>query len=350
MTMELTAAGASARNAWRHVLPSDQNALVSQTPEWMDCICASGPYEDATRAYQGADGRQVVLPLARRRDLPAAASVANSMPFGWGTGGLVCPEGRVSSQEVAAVVADLATEHALRVGVRPSPATESVWARAVPEGVVRIPHMTQTVDISGGFDDLWKHGFASTVRSHCRKAERRGVTAERDDTGRLMEVFDALYRKSVVRWAQQQHEPLWLAQWRARRRDPQRKFAVVAERLGPACRVWVASRGGEPIAAMVVLAQGEHSTVWRGAMDKEAVTGTGANELLHRLAIEEACQSGHRFFHLGESAPSSALARNKRGFGAEEAHYTGYRFERLPLTAADRFLRRQVKRVIGFRD
>jgi hypothetical protein len=53
---------------------------------------------------------------------------------------------------------------------------------------------------------------------------------------------------------------------------------------------------------------------------------------------------------LGESAPSSTLARNKRGFGANEAYFTNYRFERIPLTAADRFLRRQVKRVIGFRD
>jgi hypothetical protein len=350
MTMELAGVGAAARAAWRQVLPSDPSALISQTPEWMDCVCASGQYEDETRAYEDADGRQIVLPLARRRNLPAAAGVASSMPFGWGTGGLVCPGGRVSSGELATVVADLSTQRALRVGVRPSPDAESAWAAAVPEDVVRIGHMTQSVDLSGGFDDVWTHGFASTVRSHCRKAERRGVTAERDDTGRLMEVFDALYRRSVVRWAQQQHEPLWLAQWRARRRDPRCKFEIVAERLGPACRVWVAWRAGEPIAAIVVLTQGEHSTVWRGAMDREAAKGTGANELLHRLAIEEACQSGHRFFHLGESAPSSALARNKRGFGAKEAHYTGYRFERLPLTAADRFLRRQVKRVIGFRD
>jgi hypothetical protein len=53
---------------------------------------------------------------------------------------------------------------------------------------------------------------------------------------------------------------------------------------------------------------------------------------------------------MGESAPSSPLARNKRAFGAEEEHYMGYRFERLPLTAADQFLRRQVKKVIRFRD
>ena len=103
-------------------------------------------------------------------------------------------------------------------------------------------------------------------------------------------------------------------------------------------------------ARITVLAHGEHSTAWRGAMDKHVAAGSGANELLHRLAIEEACESGRRFFHMGESAPSSPLARNKRAFGAEEEHCTGYRFERLPLTAADQFLRRQVKRAIRFRD
>ena len=143
MTMELTAVGA-ARAAWRQVLPSDPTALVSQTPEWMDCVCASGQYEDATRACQTADGRQIVLPLARRRNLLAVAGAASSMPFGWGTGGLVCPGGRVSSQEVAAVVADLSTQRALLVGVRPSPAAESAWAVGVPEEVVRSRHMTQT--------------------------------------------------------------------------------------------------------------------------------------------------------------------------------------------------------------
>jgi hypothetical protein len=85
-------------------------------------------------------------------------------------------------------------------------------------------------------------------------------------------------------------------------------------------------------------------------MDKDVAAKAGANELLHRMAIEEACAAGHRFFHLGESAPDSSLARNKRAFGAEEWYSTSYNFERLPVTAVDRFLRRQVKRMIGFRD
>jgi hypothetical protein len=101
---------------------------------------------------------------------------------------------------------------------------------------------------------------------------------------------------------------------------------------------------------MIVLTHGRHCTLWRSAMDKRVAARSGANELLHRLAIEEACDAGRRFFHLGESAPGSPLAHHKRGLGAEEEHYTGYRFERLPLTAIDRFVRRQVKRVIGFRE
>lgn len=349
MSLELTGVGTSARAAWRRALAVDPDALVSQTPEWMDCVCASGRYEDATRAYASRDGHVLVLPLARRRR-SGPMGVLTSMPFGWGTGGLVTSCEGVRSDDIAAVAADLATQPALLIGVRPSPGTAQAWLDGVPANVVRTHHMSQTVDLTDGFDAVWSQGFASTVRSHCRKAERKGVTVERDDTGRLMTVFDALYRKSVDRWAAQQHEPLWLARWRAARRDPTEKFQDVAKGLGSACRVWVASRAGEPVASMVVLAHGHHSTMWRAAIDKEAVKGTGASELIHRMAFEEACNSGHRYFHLGDSAPSSALARNKRGFGAAEFHYTGYRFERLPLTAADSFLRRQVKWAIRFRD
>ncbi len=346
--MELSAVGAEAREPWRRVLALDPNAVVSQTPQWMDCVCASGRYEDATRAYAGNGGSQLILPLARLR-LPPASNVVMSMPFAWGNGGLISPGGHLTASQVAAVVGDLASQRALLISVRPSPATASAWAGAVPQDAVQIRHMSQTVDLSEGFGAVW-NGFAESVRRHCRQAERRGVAVERDDTGRLMPVFDALYRKSVERWARQQNEPVWLARWRAARRDPSKKFQTVAERLGSDCRVWVGSCAGEPVAAMVVLAHGQHSTMWRAAMDKQAAKGTGASELLHRLAIEEACEAGHRFFHLGDSAPSSGLARNKRGFGAHETHYTAYQFERGPLIATHRFLRREVKRIIRFRD
>jgi hypothetical protein len=348
VSVSLIAVGPAARTAWREALERDPDALVSQTPAWMDCVRDSGRYEDATRAYEAADGHLLVLPLARRR-LPGVPGVAASMPFGWGTGGLISSRGRLTSADVRDVVAELVGQRMIAIGVRPSPLTAAAWSAALPDHLLRTQHLTQSISLIGGTDAVWSRA-AATVRSHCRKAERRGVTLQRDDTGRHIPVFDSLYRMSVERWAREQHEPSWLARWRASRRDPEEKFRSVAARLGRACRVWTAWRAGSPVAAMVVLTHGRHSTMWRAAIDKDAVRGTGANELLHHAVIAEACEEGHRYLHLGDSAPGSKLARNKRGFGTVDMTYAGYRFERLPLTEADQFLRVQVKRAIGFRD
>lgn len=349
MTVELIAEGPAARGAWQEALARDPYAVTSQTPAWMDCVVSSGRYADATRAYQTADAQLLVLPMARRRR-GGMPTVLSSMPFGWGTGGLLGTRGYLLADDVAAVIADLAELRALAVSVRPHAVIADVWRQGVPAGVATTGYMSQTVDLTGGFDEVWRHRFAATVRSHCRKAERRGVTVEHGDGGELMDVFDRLYRASVDRWASQQHEPVWLARWRAQLRDPPAKFQEVGRRLGPACRTWVAWRGGAPIVVMLVLSHGRHSTMWRAASDREAARGTGASELVHQLAIEHACATGKRYFHLGDSAPASPLAANKRKFGGIESHYAAYRFERLPLTATDRFLRRQVKRAIGFRD
>jgi len=348
MKVKLTAVGAEARGAWKQALAVDSDALVSQTPAWMDCVCGFGRYEDATRAYETEDGHQLVLPLARRR-LPKPVTAVSSMPFGWGTGGLISSRGRASGEDVAAVVDDLAQERSILIVLRPSPMTDRVWGPVMPNEAIRIRYLSQSVDLTGGFSGAWKN-FSSAAQRQCRKAERLGVTAERDDSGRLMPVFDALYRTSVDRWARQQHEPRWLAQWRARRRDPSAKFEAVAERLAAACQVWIAWRAGEPLAGVVVLTNGHHATYWRGAMDKDAARATGATELLHQHVIEEACNSGHLYYHLGDSSPSSGLARHKARYGAKEYVYSAYRLERLPVTAVDRFVRRNAKKLIRFRD
>jgi GNAT acetyltransferase-like protein len=347
--MRLTAEGAAARAAWERILPGDPFATVSQTPAWMDCLCAAGGWEDATRAYETADGRELVLPLARRRRSRDPARADASMPFGWGTGGLLCTGAGLSAADVSAVAADLCARPPLRTTLRPSPMTEAQWAAGMPARARRTRHMSQSVDLAGGFAEV-AAGFSSSTRRNVRKAERGPLAVEWESGPRLVPVFDALYRASVERWAEQQHEPRALAQWRARRRDPRRKFEMVATRLGDACRIGAVSRSGEAVAAIIVLSHGEHSTYWRGAMNRELAGGTGANELLHSTAIEEACHAGRRWYHMGDSAPGSALAEFKRRLGAREEHYTGYRLERWPLSEAEEMVRRAAKRVLRFRD
>jgi hypothetical protein len=182
-----------------------------------------------------------------------------------------------------------------------------------------------------------------------RKAERSGLEIECDTTGRLVPVFFELLTLSIERWARHQHEPLALARWRGRRRDPLHKFERMAAVLGDAMRVWVAWKDGEAVASMVVLI-GPNASDTRGAMNKELAAPTHANDLLQWLAIEDASALGCRMYHLGESGASRSLGHFKEKFGARPVPYCEYRIERLPLSRVDTISREAVKRLLGFRD
>jgi Acetyltransferase (GNAT) domain len=336
------------REVWQEVLKADAQALVFQAPAWLDCICALGGYEDASRLYETPGGRRLVLPMVRRKGLPKALTTQASLPLGWGIGGLVA-SGPLEAADVAAIFADLAGRAVLRTSLRPNPLGAEVWAAARPPGVIAVPRLAHILDLDGGFERVWTKRFASETRTAVRKAERSGLVVACDTSGKLVPVFYDLFRLSIDRWARQQHEPRPLARWRGRRRDPLCKFQLVAQALGAACRLWVAWRDGRPAAAILVL-QGANASYTRGVMDKEVAGPSQANVLLHRLAIEEACRAGCRYYHMGESGPSASLAQFKSRFGATAYGYNEYRLERLPLTSVDAHLRGLVKRFIGFKD
>jgi len=336
------------REAWQAAYEADPEALVTQSPEWLDCICAVGAYEDASRLYDFGGGRHAVLPLAARPGLPDALAVRASYPHAWGIGGSLAPGGP-RPDEVAAIFADLSATRGLRTFFRPNPLRADLWAAARPSGVVEIRRRGHVLDLAGGFDQVWKERFSGKARTGARRAERAGIVAERDTTGRLVPVFYDLYVRSLDRWAGRQHEPRLLAQLRGRRRDSVRKLLTIAHTLGEACRLWIAWRDGRPAAGILVL-QGRNAHFTRGAMDVEVARDTHANDLLHRLAIEEACTAGCRSYHMGESGWSLPLSRYKEKFGAEPVEYAEYALERLPLTTVDRKLRRAVKAVLRFAD
>lgn len=343
------ATGPGAREAWLRLARGRAGVRPTQTPAWLDCVRAGGDVEDATRLYVTPGGREVVLPLARRRRPVAALSPEDSWPEGWEAGGLLA-DGPLGREDVAAVVSDLRGRGVLRTGVRVQvrPEERAVWDAVVPSRTWCQRRDTQVLDLDGGFDTVWRDRFTSKVRSTARKAVRRGVTVESDAAGRLVPEFDALYRQSVDRWARERNEPVGLRRWLAARREPVDKWAAVAAGMGESCRVWLARREGHAIAAIVVLTHGDQAYYWRGAMDKERVTGTGANELLHCSALEEACAAGVRQYDLGVS-PTEALARFKAGFGPRRETLLTYRFERVPVSRAETWVRETAKRVAGVR-
>lgn len=321
------------RDVWDRLIASDPNSLPTQTGRWLDAICSVTGLEDASRMYQAVDGRLLVLPLLRRRAL-GVPLVETSLPYGWGPGGLLAEDGLLRPDDVRAVFADLATAGAPLVRLRPSPATAKVWDEAASPVALRRAHMAQTVNLGAGFDEVWRARFKGDTRNRVRRAERHGVVIERDDTGRLVWIFQELYWKSVARWARHDGRPLVLARWQAARQEPDRKLAAVSAAMGDCCRTYVAYVKGSPAAAIVVLLGGTGAAYWRGAMDEDAAGKSYANYLLHSTAIKDACAAGCSAYHMGDSAPGSKLALFKSRFGAEERHYASYRVERLPFTTA----------------
>lgn len=337
------------RDVWWDLAAQDADSRVTQTPTWLDCLCATGPYRDASRLYKFDDGSQIVLPLASRRRHPQWLDAEESWPAGWGIGGPVAPGG-VSPGKARALFEDLARRPVLRVGVRLRPGNTEVWERAAPADFRLEPHMTQVVDLAGGFGTVWERRFHTRVRRDVRRAEKSKVHVEVDRTGRLVPVFHDLYERSIERWAGQQHEPLALARWRRRREFPIQRLAAVAARFGASCSVWLAWYAGEPAASIVVLRYGRHAKFWRAAMNRELAHPVRATTLLNRLAIEEACKAGCGDYDMGESTPGSSLAHYKAGFGADSRSSPRYFRERLPVSAAEAGLRTAVKRIIRFQD
>lgn len=337
------------RTLWRGLLDADAESMPGQAPEWIDCICATGRYADASRLYELSDGQQLLLPMVRRTGVLGAAGFEASLPPAWGIAGLLAARPPTVAH-IAVVARDLRDRRVLRTAVRPNPRRGEAWASACPAGVTVIGRRAHVLDLDGGFDHVWSARFPSRTRGKMRKAERAGVTIERDTSGRLMPAFYDLYLRSVTRWAGRQHEPAALAHWRAARREPLERLERVARTLGPRCQLWMASLDGTPVAGIIVLRGANSAHYTRGAMHAELAGPVEANYLLFRHAIQDACNDGVRRLHMGESGTSSSLAFFKERFGAVAYDYAEYRFERMPLTRTDQLARRAVKRLIGFTD
>lgn len=323
------------RDAWRRVLSESDQSFPFHLPEWLDAACEVGGYEDASRLYEMSDGRTLVLPLARRRNGHAGAGRSASLPPNWGFCGLIGP-GSVCADEVAAVVAELASASSRGATVRPGPLAQAAWCAAAPASGTRVRHVVHDLDLEGGFAAVWDDRFRSPLRTAIRKAERAGLEIRRDTSGGLIDTYYALYRTWLHHRADERRLPRPLVRWRGERREPLHRFRAVAAALGDACRTWVASLDGEPVASIVVLAAGSNAIYWRGASDRRLATPTRANDLLMRLAIEEACAEGRRWFHLGESGGVDSLIRWKERFGARPATYEEFRIGGAPPRRAAR--------------
>ena len=320
------------RTTWEALVDANGSVLPSQTPAWLDAVCAHGPWEDASRLYEGSDGAPLVLPLVRRRALPRTLTSEFSMPSTWGAGGLVSAT-PLRAEDVAAVVADLRDSRALRTTVRPDFEQAPLWAAAArAAGAHELPEVHHVLDLDRDWDALWAH-FSKMARKAVRKAVKEGVTVEPCHGAEAVLAFHRLYEGWIDRRARERGIPLRIARRRGRANEPLDRLLTLSGSLGKAFTVWLARLDGVPVAAMITLVQGDVALAWRAASDRDVAGPVRANDLLHRHAIEHASLSGCRYYDMGESGGVESLMRFKARFGATPREFAGYRFERVPVSA-----------------
>ncbi len=331
------------REIWAGLLASGRMATPYQTPAWLDAVCSVGSYADASRLYELSGGRQFVLPMVRRMSRPQRLAIEESMPGAWGTGGLVSAA-PVAAGDVTAVWADLDACPAARFRIRPDYLNAGPWDAAErPSGVNVIINVKHVLDLDGGFRRVWQDRFKNSVRNAVRKAERSGLTVECDSSVQLMADYYLLYLNWHARRARERGMPAALMRWRASRLEPFKKFQVVAELLGDACRVWLARLDGQPVAALITLIHGTYALAWRSYSDRELAGPVRANTLLQRLAIEDACRAGCRYYDLGWSDDVASLMAFKNRLGARPQRFPVYTLDRLPFARVEDWQRHTKK-------
>jgi hypothetical protein len=200
------------------------------------------------------------------------------------------------------------------------------------------------IDLEGGANTVWQ-GFSQNARRGVRKAEKQGIEVEYDTTGRLLGVFEELMLLTTQRWATRTNEPVWLTRMRIRRFSPPNRWPEIIKRIGSGVAIWLARYRGEPAAALVIL-RGPNDQYTRGAMNKELADQTGANKLLHWLAIQDACQRGARWYQMGQSGFGDPVAFFKESLGARAHPFPEFQLERLPITFLRGVARASARRLL----
>jgi Acetyltransferase (GNAT) domain len=279
------------------------------------------------------DGRRLVLPMLRRVPFPGVV-LDDSYPGNYGAGGLLA-SGGLRASDVTHVLTDLLRAPATRTLIKTNYNTARCWDAGHVRGVKSIAGRVEVLDLDGGFPRVWERRFHSSARRAVRKAERSRLEVQCDSAGRLISTFYDLYLDWTARRAKASGLPPSVAVWRAKRREPSRMFQAVAAMPGDSCRVWVASYDGEPVATMITLVYRQQAVYWRGYSKKAIAGPLRANNLLQRLAIEDACVAGCRWYSMGDSGGVASLIHFKQTLGATPRRTVACRIERVPISALE---------------
>ncbi len=264
---------------------------------------------------QYSDGAAALFPIVRMERRLGPLSMALGMPLGL-EGTPIALQGELTARHVELLLAVLDRCGALNLsgGAGGSPPALGSTTEEV----------THVLDLTCGYDQLWRRSFTDRTRNMCRKAQRAGLEVAAQSGERAVDAYYDLYARNSVQRGY------------ASPPYPRRLFhALLAT---GAAELWSARVNGELIAGAVLLRGSEDLLYWSGAMDRERRSAAPSNAVI-RAAIESACERGYAYFDFGSSNGLPGVEAFKRSFGAAAKPYTTISLSSWPYRRIDRATR-----------
>jgi CelD/BcsL family acetyltransferase involved in cellulose biosynthesis len=284
-------------------LQADDSSFY-QTSGWITSVEASFPHMRARCLVNRQGGRATgYLPYFIVRRGPV--SILNSMPFGT-YGGPVTRGG----DSCAGALLEAYVRMTRAMGVLEVSWTD-FWNRAGgPSGRVE-RYATRIVDLTAGFESVWRNGFEKSKRRQVRKAEREGLTVVESADGSDIDAYYAIYNERIDEWAESF-------------RYPKKLFEVLVGNGRRHARLFLVKQDDAVLGGHLNFYFKDTVIAWNGVTRRDS-RGQQASTLLYSRLIQHACEHGFKRYNLGSSLGKRSLERYKASLGGAPHPYAHHR-------------------------
>ena len=295
---------------WQEVAEACPWATFFHTPAWAAIFAQTFPqYAVASRGFVMESGARAVIPFLaeeKKKFLKRETKLKSVEPGVYG--------GIIADQVVSPKEADEIISHILKMKDTGGRIVGNPFKEfALPSQFKKKELFTQVVDLTAGFDELWKH-FSRGQKSNISQAQRKNITIRVAHSEQDIERYFAIYLQTVKRWGKKT-----VAAY------PRELFLNLFRNRDAHIHFYLAEKEGRSIAGIVVLAWGKNLIYWHGCSLDEALKDY-PNNLLHYAVIKWGCENGYISYDMGPSMNMEGVIRFKSSFGAEKVFFKSYRW------------------------
>lgn len=289
---------------WDDIVKNTPGGTFFHTYTWAKILSESYGYEIATKLFIFSDGTNVLFPLMRTFTKLGIFRQFESMPFSTYGGPLPAD---IGDEKLAQILAPFGTRDSLTM--IPSP----LFSRKHWTGLDHAEFSTHILPLGNGFDTIWNVKFSGKVRNQCRKAEKEGYQISVDNSLEAFRWFGNTYQKGAVARGEITYSFTL--------------YEAMSKNAGERIKLWCAKKDEKLVGCLPALYGPRDVFYWSVAIDPEHIK-FNLNNLLLKVAIEDACNRGYEYFNFGASFSDGreleSVAKYKASFGTDRIEYSIY--------------------------